>query len=60
MESQTTQWVGGGLIVIAILLLLGLLPGIAVVPNLPGTSIAIVLLAIGTLLIGVARERRPI
>ncbi|MCL7417132.1 MAG: hypothetical protein M8354_04755 [Halalkalicoccus sp.] len=54
------QRAGGTLVVLAVLLLLGLLPGVALVPNLPGASIAVVLLAVGTLLIGVARERRPV
>ncbi|KYH27646.1 hypothetical protein HAPAU_03140 [Halalkalicoccus paucihalophilus] len=54
------QRAGGALVVLAVLLLVGLLPGVALVPNLPGASIAIIMLAVGTLLIGVARERRPV
>ncbi|ADJ16139.1 hypothetical protein C497_09003 [Halalkalicoccus jeotgali B3] len=54
------QRAGIVLVALAVLLLIGLLPGIALVPNLPGASLAVVLLAVGTLLIGVARERRPV
>lgn len=54
------QRVGGVLVVLAVLLLIGLLPGISLVPSLPGASVAIVMLAVGTLLIGIARERRPV
>ncbi|WP_049946396.1 hypothetical protein [Halalkalicoccus jeotgali] len=60
METRTMQRAGIVLVALAVLLLIGLLPGIALVPNLPGASLAVVLLAVGTLLIGVARERRPV
>ncbi len=60
METRTMKRVGGLLIALSVLLLVGLLPGIALVPGLPGASIAIVMLAVGTLLIGIARERRPV
>ncbi|MCH7662036.1 MAG: hypothetical protein IH933_16155 [Euryarchaeota archaeon] len=60
MEAQTMQRVGAVLVALSVLLLIGLLPGVGIVPDLPGASVAIILLAVGTLLIGIARERRPV
>jgi hypothetical protein len=60
VEAKTMQRAGIALVVLSVLLLIGLLPGVGIVPDLPGASVAIILLAVGTLLIGIARERQPV
>lgn len=56
LTTRQLQLVGAALFAVGTLLLVGLLPGVGLVPTVAGASVAVLALALGTLLISLSRS----